>query len=304
MERNTSGLALSQPAIEAPLANPRRSLLASLRPGPRATLTEVLHRHDDSARIGVEYAMETADISRRTRQDPSTVRSHVRDFIRNGVLLDLGVGSGRSRRIGLPSEFCFPLGLAYKTRSQKYDIPLPVGAMPDRDAHCPHPGISPAHRHADAADTLSVRAHLVGKTGAGPSLEAVPTPLAAASLSVKGGSASLPHGTPGNSMKPPPSIEEPRATTVKRTATISEVDEDDTLRLLEQLADHCHAVGVKTPADSWGRIQLLQTVFHPDDIQDAWESDFVRCLPSHMWERGVNLAADNIRTSLDRYVPM
>lgn len=91
---------------------------------------------------------------------------------------------------------------------------------------------------------------------------------------------------------------------MKRTATISEVDEDDTLRLLEQLADHCHAVGVKTPADSWGRIQLLQTVFHPDDIQDAWESDFVRCLPSHMWERGVNLAADNIRTSLDRYVPM
>lgn len=308
MNRNTCALALGQPAIEALPGDLRKALLASLKPGPRATLSEVLHRHDDAARLGVQCVMETADISRRTRQDPSTVRGHVRGFIRDGVLLDLGTCSGRSRRIGLPPEFCFPLGPDYTTGSHNHDTSLPVSDSIGPDRPCLDPGNSPAYRRAPAANTLVVRAHLVSKTDEAMSLPPVFSDSNPASMEAT----DTGECAPPTVSRPPEGGREfkggevfhddPQEATVTRTSLGGpDVDEDEALGLLEGYVDHCIALDRRAPPDAWGRIlELLRSGLCSSDILDAWASDRERCMPSWMWDAGANLRVLNVRQTLAR----
>lgn len=308
MDRNTCALALGQPAIEALSSDLRKALLASLKPGPRATLAEVLHRHDDAARLGVQCVMETADISRRTRQDPSTVRAHVRGFLRDGVLLELGTCPGRSRRIGLSPEFCFPLGPAYTTGSQKYDTYPPVSDSIGPDRPCLDPGNSPAYRHPSAANTLVVRAHLVGKTDEDMSLPPVfsdPSPTSVEATDM-GECAPPTHSRPpegGREFKGGEVFhDEPRPTSVKRTSLGGPaVDEDEALELLDEYVGHCLFAERKPPADAWERILvLLRTGLARAKILDAWDSDRARGMAPWHWEAGVNLRAANLEATLRR----
>lgn len=287
MDRNTSGLAHSQPAIQA--LPDFFAAAHSLEEHGLAETALWVHAKIVGAPHS-EYALEArlaaASLSSRDRRraTPRTIQRRVAKLLEMGFLALIAKDNGKSQVLTLGARYSRCRGAAYKSSSQKTDTALPVSASTDRPSLSPHRDTeSPSTEPDDGRTLISLNNARLANDVQAPSASRVG-----------------PCRDAGDAPEP-----DPKATLVKRTSPGGpSVDEDQALGLLDAYVGHCQDVGVQHPRDTWPRIHHLLRAFHSSDILDAWESDRVRCMPSHMWDRGVNLEPKNIKATLDQYLAM
>lgn len=287
MKRNTSGLAHSQPAIQAPT-----DFFADAHSLEEHGLAETalwVHARIVGAPHS-EYALEArlaaASLASRDRRraTPRTIQRRVAKLVDMGFLALIAKDNGKSQVLTLGAKYSRCRGVAYKNSSQNTDTHLPVSASADHLSLSPHRDtVSPSTEPDDGSTLISEENVRLANDVLAPSVSRVG-----------------PCRDAGDAPEP-----DQKATSVKRTPLGGpSVDDDEALGLLDAYVGHCQGVGVQHPRDTWPRIHHLLRAFHPSDILDAWESDRIRCMPSHMWDRGVNLEPKNIKATLDRYLAM
>ncbi len=296
-----------QPAAQtlSPLER-RIDATSRMRPLERAVYERLLHKLDESA-CG-KYAVETAVLARSIgtsharRANVTTIQRVVRKLIESGRIVHSSSNPGCRRVIELPLEFRLRRGPAYQTTG-------PVGGSLSLVPAPPHPGVLQDYRGASVAgehrrERGRATAHPQNLSGLAEA-ETAGRPVAPVSEPAQ---RALP--TPGNSMKPTPSIKaepppfEGDEQAATRKVTKHAVPHERGLQadfLVREYAKLCAGVGAKPRGDArWYILQLLEQ-FDPCDILQAWDLDVTRCMPSTMWGHGTNLHLANVTKTLEDY---